>query len=260
MISVIIPYYNSEGWICRCADSLHRQDGDFEFIFVNDNSTDKGPALLKDYEDRRFILLDNQRGRGVSGARNTGLDAAGGEWVTFLDADDEMVPDAYIVYCRMMRLDKTVNIIQANHLRHYEKSGKTALKYFNRKGIYSLDHLPQMWCMVWNKLYRRSIIGDTRFIEGLQFGEDEIFNLDIFAKDERIWHTQTNTVTVLRNFDNKGSLSRVKKREDILAQARALEDYLMRTDNKRAKMAAMQRIAWHWESQTYINAFGGEWR
>ena len=89
MISVIVPYKNSEPWIGRCVESLKAQGGDMEFILVNDHSTDGGKKIAKDLTkgDKRFRHYENARADGVSGARNTGLDKAKGEWITFLDAE-----------------------------------------------------------------------------------------------------------------------------------------------------------------------------
>ena len=264
MISVIVPYKNSEPWIGRCVESLKTQGGDMEFILVNDHSTDGGKKIAKDLTkgDKRFRHYENTRADGVSGARNTGLDKAKGEWITFLDADDEMLPEAYQVFERMIRLDPTINIMQANHLRHYTKTGETKLKYANPKGSYSVEFLPKCWCMVWNKLIRRSFLEEhqIRYVEGLQYGEDEIFNLDMLAKDNRIIHTMTNTVTILRHFDNKESLSHVKIGEPagLIAQARALEDYIMRTEDPAARLAACKVLSEHWGSNTYLKAFGRE--
>ena len=112
MISVIVPYKNAAPWIGRCVESLKAQSGDMEFILVNDHSTDDGKKIAKDLTkgDKRFRHYENARADGVSGARNTGLDKAKGEWITFLDADDEMLPEAYQVFERMIRLDQTINI------------------------------------------------------------------------------------------------------------------------------------------------------
>lgn len=261
MISVIVPYKNSEAWIDRCVESLRKQEGDAEFILVNDHSTDNGKKIAKDLTkgDKRFRHYENARSEGVSGARNTGLDKAKGEWITFLDADDELLPDAFQIFDRMIWLDPTINIMQANHMRCYGPD-RIRLKYTNNKGPYSMEALPKCWCMVWNKLIRRSFIEENqiRFVEGLQYGEDEIFNLDMLAKDNRIIHTMTNTATVLRHFDNKQSLSHVKTGEKagLMAQARALEDFVTRTDNALARVTACKVLSEHWGSPTYINAFG----
>lgn len=264
MISVIVPYKNSEPWLGRCIDSLKKQTGDAEFILINDHSTDNGKKFARELTkgDKRFRHYENTRTEGVSGARNVGLDRAKGEWVTFLDADDELVPEAFQVFGRMVVLDPTINIMQANHLRHYSKTGTTKLKYANEKGRYDLERLPQCWCMVWNKLIRRAFLEEhkIRFIEGLQYGEDEIFNLDMLAKDNRIIHTMTNTVTVCRHFDNKQSLSHTKVGEPsgLLAQAKALEDYIMRTEAPAARVAACKILSEHWGSKTYTGTFGRE--
>ena len=259
MITVIVPYKNAEQWIGRCVESLKAQTGAAQFILVNDHSTDKSKKIAKDLTkgDKRFVHVDNARTAGVSGARNTGLDKAKGEWVTFLDADDELLPDAFRIFGRMTRLELSINIVQTNHMRRYEQKGITALKYTNNTGMYGLQNLPQCWCMVWNKLIRRSFLEENniRFVEGLQYGEDEIFNLDMLDKDNRIIHTKTNTATVLRHFDNKASLSRSKGREALLAQVRALEDFLNRAETPIARYITCEVLSEHWKSPTYRNAF-----
>ena len=255
MISVIVPYMNAAKWIRRCAMSLKRQKGDFEFIMVDDSSTDNGSEILKACADDRFILVNNYHHIGVSGARNCGLDMAKGEWITFLDADDELLPVASEVFGRMVKIDPTANIIQANHLRQYAAPG-VVNKYPNRRGIYTLHDLPQQWCMVWNKLYRHEFIEGIIFDTNLQFGEDEMFNMECLARDGRIFHTMTDTVTMLRHFDNKKSLSHIKNRNDILKEARAIEDFIMRQEDPDVRDMAYQRLLWHWNSGTYKKAFG----
>ncbi len=259
MISVIIPFMNSKKWIKRCAMSCHGMKGDFEFIFIDDNSTDNGANILERIKDSRFIIRKNKRHIGVSGARNTGLNIARGEWITFLDSDDEFVLKAEDVFDRMVRLgDRTgANILQANHLRFYEKTQQILNKYSNPSGKYTLENLPGCWCMVWNKLYRRELVEEIRFDQDLKFGEDEMFNMECLAKDGRIFHTQTNTVTVLRHFDNKESLSHIKCRADLVKQSDAIRDFIIRQDeNEAVRRMAYQRLIWHWQSDTYRKAFG----
>lgn len=260
MISVIIPYWNAEQWIERCINSLKVQKGDIEFLLVNDVSTDNSKKLAKKLTkgDKRFVHLDNKRTKGVSGARNTGIDNAKGEWITFLDVDDELLPDASAIFERMIKWDG--NILQANHLRHYTEPDRIVNKMSNKRGLYDFSRMPSWHCMVWNKLIKREFIEEhnIRFIEGLQYGEDEIFVLDCLAYDERIFHTLRNTCTVLRHFDNKQSLSHTKTqdKEGLMAQTHALEDYIMRTDNPKARKFVCETLSYHWSSPTYINTFG----
>ena len=267
MISVIVPYWNAETWIARCVKSLCALEGDFEFILINDHSTDNGDHVARMCvgDDDRFVFLHNPAlKKGVSAARNTGLDFADGEWITFLDADDELVPEASEVFERMICLDETANIIQANHLRHYEKTGHTKLRYANELGVYHLYGMPfsvwpKCWCMVWNKLYRRSFLDDhqIRFVEGLQYGEDEIFNLACLKYDDRLFHTKHDTVTVMRHFDNKESLSRVKANDwlGLIKQSQALEDFILRTDDPKLRHSTYEILAEHWNSGRYQEAF-----
>ena len=257
MISIIVPYWESEAWLGRCCKSLTQQKGDFEFILVNDHSTDGGESIAMEYAefDDRFILLNNERNKGVSGARNTGLDHAHGEWITFLDADDELLPKAYLVFGHMIRFNEEANIVQANHLRHYERIARTVSKYPNYEGVYTFDDMCEQWCMVWNKLYRAEIIGDTRFVEDFQYGEDELFNLEILAKDGRIFHVDRAMETTLRHFENKGSLSHIKGKAELIQQAHALEDFLLRSNNAEANNFALRVLTEHFSSPTYKKAF-----
>ena len=264
MISVIVPYWNSEKWLGRCCESLMKQQGEFEFLLISDHCTDRSDDIARGYaeKDRRFQALQNAHSKGVSGARNTGLDAAKGEWVTFLDADDEMLPDAWEVFERMTRLGG--NVMQSNHLRYYAIKDLTKLKYANERKIYHLcdipfSRYPACWCMVWNKLIKRSFIEEhqIRFVEGLQYGEDEIFNLTLCKYDDRLFHTKHDTVTVLRHFDNKQSLSRIKANDwfGLVKQSQALERFMIETDDPKLRHSVYQIIAEHWNSSRYKEAF-----
>jgi len=90
--SVIIPLYNKSRFIKRSLDSVFLQTrGDYEIIVVDDGSTDEGPEAVAGYGDRRIRLI-RQENSGVSAARNSGIMAASGKYVAFLDADDVWKP------------------------------------------------------------------------------------------------------------------------------------------------------------------------
>jgi len=94
-VSVVIPFYNLSEWLPATLDSLDKQTcRDFETILVDDGSTDEGAiALVEQIErERADIRVIRQHNRGLSGARNTGVEAARGEWVLPLDADDLLAP------------------------------------------------------------------------------------------------------------------------------------------------------------------------
>ncbi len=98
LISVIIPMFNSEDTIERCLISVFNQSfiGDIEVIIINDGSIDSCSEVVSKYicQNNHFnIILINQENGGVSNARNTGLKLANGEYIAFLDSDDEWLPE-----------------------------------------------------------------------------------------------------------------------------------------------------------------------
>ena len=94
-ISVIVPVYRVEKYLNDCIDSILAQTfADFELILVDDGSPDSCPALCDAAAARDSrIRVIHQKNRGLSGARNAGLDAAEGEWIAFVDSDDTITPD-----------------------------------------------------------------------------------------------------------------------------------------------------------------------
>ena len=95
-ISVIVPVYRVEKYLNDCIDSILAQTfTDFELILVDDGSPDGCPALCDAAaaKDSRIRVI-HQKNRGLSGARNAGLDAAEGEWIAFVDSDDMLLPQA----------------------------------------------------------------------------------------------------------------------------------------------------------------------
>ena len=98
MISVVIPLYNKEPIIEKSIRSVLSQDyDDFEVVVVNDGSTDRSAEIVKGIDDSRIRLIEQENG-GPSKARNIGVKNAIGEWIIFLDADDEFVPEALNYY------------------------------------------------------------------------------------------------------------------------------------------------------------------
>ncbi len=93
VISVVIPLYNKGRYVKRTIDSVLSQEfQDFEVIVVDDGSTDDGPEIVKQFDDRRIRIV-TQENAGVSAARNRGIQEAQADLIAFLDADDEWLPD-----------------------------------------------------------------------------------------------------------------------------------------------------------------------
>lgn len=221
-LSIIIPVKDEKDFIVRCLSSVDKQLTDeVECIVIDDGSTDGTTEILKEYVGKKgFGIYRQDKSRGVSDARNAGITFAKGEYITFLDADDEYAENAI-----KKMLNATVqqkDIVQFNQFRHYDELGRTTLKYDNPSGTYSLYQRPKMWCMVWNKIYRTKFLKENQiwFKTGMQFGEDEHFNLKCMLADATYWHTKE--ATVIKHFDNKNSLchkmtmAELHKQDDIL--------------------------------------------
>lgn len=259
MISIVVPFWNSEKWLGRCCESLHRQEGDFLFLLIDDHSTDNGKEIAYEYcmKDQRFRLLTQVHSKGVSGARNTGIDYAvqSSDWVTFLDADDELLDGAYRAFTRAIKADPKANMHQFNHMRYYTAIDKLTLKYTNESGVYKFSDLPNMWFSVWNTLYKADFIKDIRFDEDLQYGEDGMFNIECFIKDNYLHHVEMTTVK--HRFDNKDSLSKTKTPEDIFKYIQKYEDVYARLTDKDMKTALATVIGDLWTVRM-VKAINGQ--
>ena len=197
MISVIIPAYNEEKFLPTALDSLLAQTyPQWEAVIVNDGSTDSTAEIAAAYAARdsrfRVITIPNS---GQSTARNAAFDHIRGEWVAFLDADDAFTPqalasmlheaeatDAPVVYGTMEEVDD----IDFTNRDHVEGNGKTIVRPAIDVAAEILYQTPGgALASVWDKLWRRSAIGDTRFQDGVWY-EDLDFNLRVLPRLDKV--------------------------------------------------------------------------
>lgn len=192
-VSVIIPIYNVEKYLHRCLNSVIGQSyQNLEIICINDASQDNSVKIIDEYKlkDNRIKILTHKENRGLSSARNTGLDNATGEYVYFIDSDDWIDFD-YIE--KMVQAATTYNeeiIINTDVLEEYEDTGmceKTGHIHntYNDEvtgKISTLDIVGNMHYWVWRNLYKKSTLDvfNIRFPDGLR-NEDIYFTLLLFA-------------------------------------------------------------------------------
>ena len=132
MISVVIPLYNKEAIVERSVRSILSQDyDDFEVVVVNDGSTDKSVEIVKSIHDPRITLIEQENG-GPSKARNTGVKNAKGEWIVFLDADDELLPGALGRFATTISENKDATLIACPFF--FENGIETVQNYRFDKG------------------------------------------------------------------------------------------------------------------------------
>lgn len=185
LISVIVPVYNGERYLEKCIESLEEQTyKNLEIILINDGSTDGTGAvcvrLKKRFENIHVITTEDA---GVSAARNAGLRAAKGTFVTFVDADDRLRPKAIEILLDCMM--ETGSDVAGCRFYSWESAsqweGFLNKRYRVEKPVkyepaqYLQEQILQGNTRCWSKLYRRSAIGGLRFEEGLSIGEDMLF-------------------------------------------------------------------------------------
>jgi glycosyltransferase involved in cell wall biosynthesis len=192
MVSIILPVYNGEAHLEQCIRSVLAQTiEDIQLILINDGSVDGTAAICDRYaaEDRRVMVI-HQENAGVSAARNAGLQAATGEYIGFVDADDYIAPDMY---------EQALNQLGDHDMVMWDAvtvwpDGKTQADTIDllktdsslQKKDWSPDLLRYMAGAVWRCLYRRELLEDVRFPVGIKLSEDRLFNLEAMGKAQSL--------------------------------------------------------------------------
>ncbi|MBM3703409.1 MAG: glycosyltransferase family 2 protein, partial [Actinobacteria bacterium] len=230
LVSVIIPTYNRDKYITLAIDSVLNQTfKDYEIIVIDDGSTDNTQIVLKPYRDK--IIYIYQKNSGVSAARNAGIRIAKGEWLAFLDSDDEWQP-TYLT-SQMSRVKEipeavmhvTNSIMMENDgrmINTFEKKG-LSFKFRQNKGLLIDDpiafvikyHITNLPCTI---IKKNTFLETGMFDETINIAEDTDKLLRVALKGSLgIWNEPL--VLFYRRSENNNSLSScgfLKARENIL--------------------------------------------
>lgn len=195
-VSVVVPIYNTRPYLEECVQSiLDQQFGlPFEVLLVNDGSTDGCAAVCDDFaaKDAR-VRVFHQENQGLSAARNTGIDAARGKYIAFVDSDDVLLPcylqklydacernSAYMAICAVEDVNEDGTSTDPPFYSLPTQvgvfPGKELLKYF-------FDHNGTYYTVAWNKLYRAEVWKLLHYPEG-RLHEDD------FMAHRLFWHTE----------------------------------------------------------------------
>ncbi|MCD7819008.1 MAG: glycosyltransferase [Lachnospiraceae bacterium] len=214
LVSIIVPVYNSIEYIGCCLDSILNQEyRNVELILVDDGSSDGTAGLLDEYaqKDERICVI-HQENAGVSASRNHGLDIAHGKYIQFADSDDWITPDSTKLLIRTAE-EKACDLVIADF---YRVNGKR----LSQKGDIDADHrmdrkefasymienpADYYYGVLWNKLFRRSIIEEhhIRMDEEINWCEDFLFNLEYIRYAESFFAVQAPVYYYMKR---KGSL------------------------------------------------------
>lgn len=197
LVSIILPVYNVEYFIERCLNSIINQSySNFEVIIIDDGTTDNSIDLCQKYchNDHRFTII-HQENRGLSEARNTGINAAQGDYLMFIDSDDFVAEDLlhHLVEC----LENNNSDIAICDPVHYypEKSdtcsfvsGQCIRSYSSREALCELFYQRSFLVSAWGKLYKRSLFDNIRFPKDMLFEDSAIMYL-LFEKCHKITYS-----------------------------------------------------------------------
>ncbi|WP_293986131.1 glycosyltransferase [uncultured Megasphaera sp.] len=189
-LSVIIPVYNSEAYLRQTLASVLAQTYEnLEVLAIDDGSPDGSLAICREFaqKDARLQVFHKENG-GVSSARNFGLERAKGEYIAFLDGDDCIDPEMYAVMISVLE-ETGADLVDCRVVKErsytpqpYEKGtvevSSKPLEYLSKKGYFIDSSL--------NKVYRRELIGATRFDESISYSEDKLFVTEVIFKAKKM--------------------------------------------------------------------------
>ena len=199
MVSIIVPIFNTYKYLNRCVESLIRQNySDIECILVDDGSVDGSSELSDEYASRDSrIKIIHQVNKGLSAARNVGIEAATGDYIAFVDSDDFVSEDyieklvkradrekADIVICNYKFVDDNGSDIKNDNYTKFTLEqcfdGTDALLLFENRTYRTF------FDVVWNKLFRRELFDGVRFPEGVSVVEDIAIMPILYHKAKRV--------------------------------------------------------------------------
>lgn len=200
-ISIIIPVYQADKYLRECLDSVVYQNlNDYEVLCVDDGSTDQSAAIIKQYAKKYpFIRYFYQTNRGVSAARNLGLQKASGKYVMFVDADDWIKKNTLkYLFQKAEQFYTDILVYGGQASSFFDTSDWIRDALFPKNKLYVKDSIHALLyengsrpCVV-NKLFLRDILNGVFFAEHITISEDQAFLFLVFPRAQRILYTDKN--------------------------------------------------------------------
>ena len=194
LVSIIIPVYGTERYLPSCIDSVCRQTYlNIQIILVDDQSPDRCPEICDQYAERDSrIITIHQKNKGVSGARNTGMSYATGDYLMFVDSDDELEENAVDLLVRdILQYDADIasaskSIVREDGLlRHLDDNDEVRIYEGEELVKRSLEY-DRYTRSLHSKLFAKEFIGDIHFVEGHHINEDGYFLFECYTKRPKV--------------------------------------------------------------------------
>lgn len=232
MISVIIPAYNIEKYLPRCLESILTQTyRDLEIVLVDDGSTDSTGAICDEYarRDSRIAVIHKENG-GVSSARNMGLDRAKGEYIAFVDGDDILHRDYFLVLLEnAVKHNSDISVCRLEMVygdgeRRVNCSLETGKldKVKIIEGFFFNENIKEIMYGPYNKLFKSEVIGNIRFKQ-YKYGEDLLFVFMVLERASSIYYDHYVGYSYVRRDGSATKTEFSKSRLDYIYAAREIE-------------------------------------
>ncbi len=189
-LSVIVPVFNGERFIKTCLEKVLQIPLKKEVIVVNDGSTDKSLELLQEYSDK-IVLINLEENKGVSHARNLGLEYASGDYISFIDIDDDFELQMHQkILTKMLNENADVGMCQYDDINLKGKKVSRTGRLLNLNNIdqsetIKLNLKNKINNTIWNSIYKAELAKSIKFEEGMKIGEDRLYQLKVALKAEK---------------------------------------------------------------------------
>lgn len=205
-VSIITPLYNGAAFIQKCYDSIHNQTySNFEWIVVDDSSQDNGNDILEKLaeSDPRVKLIRLSKNQGAAKARNVGIEASVGEFIAFLDIDDEWLPTKLSSSINFM-LEKKISFSYTNYL-------KNESLILTPPQVAHVDLLKTCSICTSTVVIEKKVIGTVRMREELRRGQDYVFWLNVLQRLPFAYQASGDGLTVYHVGHESLSSNKFKK-------------------------------------------------
>lgn len=245
-LSVIIPVYNVEKYVINCINSIIQNNlasSTYEIIVVDDESPDKSVKIIEShFQEVKNIKIISQKNKGLGGARNTGIYAAQGKFILFLDADDYLVPNTLsqivnqAIATQVEVLEFGAHGVLENGVVCYTLSNSSNNLIFDGMDYYEKVRYANSAC---NKLYSTAFLRNNQlFFEEQLYIEDFEFNTRVFLQAKRMLAVKTIVGQFLQSPNSITRNTSIEKKEKMLSDIERVmaitKELYMNSDNQNA--------------------------
>lgn len=236
LLSIIIPMYNSERYIVRCIESLRRLKIRKEVIVVDDGSSDGSYDIARNFASNGEIKLFHQENKGVSEARNLGLDRCSGDVVVFVDSDDFIIGEGFLSMYNNFTLSKAEMVMGGVRIKFADQHIEVRMAYGEMAGrlwkgddcFAKLMHTNTFTPLVFCYMFKKSFLDRVKLRFQHRMSEDDLWTSIAMCEAQNVLVTDDLHYVYCKNSDSitGTNVSTIFRADNHLAVANDLYDYL----------------------------------